>query len=105
MSRRSRVSGKAAVVADGCGCRIVPWGNELHFLILEAKIVEGLLNQVGIFVAHLTELGLGHPHKKRASARMTVAGGLQPGVVGMPVDLFFQRVKNAQPRIGSKSWT
>src|SRR5579863_1127659 len=105
MSRRSGVGGKAAVVADGRGGWIVPWRNELHFLILEAKIVEGLLNRVGIFVAYLTELRLGHPYKKRASARMTVAGGLQPGVVGMPIDLFFQRVKNAQPRIGSKSWT
>src|SRR5579863_4043601 len=105
MRCRSRVGGKAAVVADGGGGWIVPGGNELHFLILEAKIVERLLNQVGIFVAYLTELRLGHPHEKRASARMTVAGGLQPGIVGMPVDLFFQRVKNAQPRIGSKSWT
>ena len=92
-------------MANRGGRWIVPWRNELHFLILEAKIVEGLLDQIGILVAYLAELSLGHPHEKRASAGVTVAGGLQPGIVGMPVDLFFQRVKDAQPRIGSKSWT
>src|SRR5580704_6673648 len=105
MNRRSRVGREAAVVADGSRRFIVTQRNELYLLILEAEVVEGLLNEVGIFVAYLTELRLRYPDEKRASARVTVAGGLQPGVVGVPVDLFFQRVKDAQPRIGSKSWT
>src|ERR1700680_4741688 len=99
MSCGGRVGGKSAVVANGRGSWIVGRRNELHFLIFETKIVEGLLDQIGVLVAHLTKLSLRHPHKKRTSAGVTVASGLQPGVVRMPIDLFFQRVKDAQPRI------
>ncbi len=90
-------TGVAAGSSLGC--------HELHVLVLEAEIVDGLLNQVGVLVAHVAELCRGHAHEEHASAGVTVAGGLQPGVVGVAVDLFFQRVKDAQPRIRSKSWT
>ena len=43
---------------------------------------------------------------KHAAAGVTVASGFQPGVVRMAVDLFFERIQNAHPRIRSKrrSW-
>ena len=98
------MGGKAAVVADGSGGWIILGRDELHLLILEAKIINRFLDQIEIFVVFATGLQVTYPHEKDLSTGVTVAGGLQQGVVRMPVDLFFQRVKDAQPRIG-KSYT
>jgi hypothetical protein len=96
--------GKTAVVADGSGSGIVLGGDELHLLILQAKIVNRFLDQIEVLVVLAPGFQVTHSYEKNFSIRVTVAGGLQPGVVGMAVDLFFQRVEDAQPRI-SKSWT
>ena len=36
-------------------------------------------------------------------AGVAVASGFEPGIVGVPVDFFFERIENAQPRIRTKS--
>jgi hypothetical protein len=36
---------------------------------------------------------------------VAVAGGLEPGVVGVAIDFFLKRIKDAQPGIGSKTCT
>jgi hypothetical protein len=86
-------------VADGRVRRIVFGGNEFHIFVAEAEIVDRFLNQVGVFVADVAELGGGNAHEQNFVAGVAVAGGLQPGVVGVAVDFLFQGVEDAHPRI------
>src|SRR5208283_4937489 len=95
--------GEAAIVADRGRRRIVLGRDKLHVVELEAQVVDGFLNEVGIFVAGVPELDGGHANEQNSAAGMTVACGFQPRVIGMPVNLFFQRVKNAHPRIWGES--
>src|SRR5580693_1995246 len=97
------MSGKSAIVTHRRRCWIVFRGDEFHFLKFETQIVQRFLDQVGVFVSDMAELCGGNAHEKHRAAGMAVLGGLQPGVVRMPVDLFFQRVQNAQPRIGGEA--
>src|SRR4029077_14025326 len=72
---------------------------ELYVLVFEPEIVDRFLNQIGILVTHVTELHGGHPDEQNASVRVTEAGGFQPGVVGMPIDLLLERVEDPDPGI------
>ena len=100
----NQVGGKSAIVTHRGGGGIVLGRDELHFLELQAQIVQRFLDQVRVFVSDVAELRRGHAHEKDGPGGVAVLGGLQPGVIGMPVDLFFQRVQNAQPRIGREAW-
>ena len=98
-----RARGQSAIVTNRGGRGIVLRGDELHFLELAAQIVQRFLNQIRVFVSNVAELSRGHANEKDRSCRVAVLGGLQPGVVGVAVDLFFQRVENAQPRVRRKA--
>ncbi len=94
---------KTAVVADrSCG-RIVLGSDELHVVESEAEIVDGFLDQVGVFVAGVAKFDSRNANEENASAGVAVASGLQPGVVGMAVDFLFQRIEDARPRIRGES--
>src|SRR5208282_2912675 len=93
------MSREPAVMPGGSIRRIVLGGNEFHIFISESEIVERFLNQIRVFVAYVMELGGGNAHEQNFVGGVAVAGWLQPGVVGVPVDLFFQGVEDAHPRI------
>ena len=78
-------------------------GDELDILILQAEILDGLADQVAVLLADVAEVRIGHAHEQDRSLRMTEARRLEPGLVGMAVDFFFQRIKNEHPRIGRGS--
>ena len=85
-----------------CG-GIVFGSDKLYVVESEAEIVDGFLNEVGIFVAGVAELDGGNANEENASAGVAVAGGLEPGIVGVPVDFLFQRIEDARPRVGGES--
>src|SRR5271166_5526581 len=104
--RRARGHGwgdEAAIVADGSCGRIVLGRDELYVVEAEAEIVDGFLDEVGVFVAGVAKLDSRNANEENASAGVAVAGGLEPGVVGMAVDFLFQRIKDARPRIRGES--
>ena len=68
-----------------------------------SDLIERFLDQVGVFVAHMAELSRGNANVHDSIARVTIAGGLEPGVVGVPVDFLFERIQDAQPRIRRQS--
>ena len=72
----------------GCG-RVVLRSDKLYVVEVEAEIVDGFLDEVGVFVAGVAELDSGNAYEKNASAGVAVAGGLEPCVVGVPVDFLF----------------
>jgi len=86
-------------MTDGGIRRIVLGGHEFHILVAEAEIVERFLNEIGILVADVAELGGGDADEQDFIAGVAVAGRLEPGVVGVPVNFLFQSVKNARPGI------
>ena len=92
-----------AIVAHRRRSRVVFRRDEFHFLEFQAEVVQRFLDQVRVLVSDVAEFGGGHTHEKDGSTGMTVLGGFQPSVVRMPVDLFFQRIQNAQPRIGGEA--
>ena len=61
------------------------------------------LDQAGVFISHMAELDGGNANVHDSVARVTIAGGLQPGIVRVPVDFLFERIQDAQPRIRRKS--
>src|SRR6267142_2696740 len=87
-----------------CG-RVVVGCYELHVLVFESEIVDCFLNQIGVLVAYVTELHGGHPDEQNASVGMTEARGLQPSVVGMPIDFLLERVEDADPGIMRQACT
>ena len=94
--------GKSAIVTHGRGGRIVFRGDELHFLKFEAQIVQRFLDQISVLVSHVAEFRGGHAHEKDRAAGMTVLGGLQPGVVGMAVDLFSSASRTRNHGLGER---
>src|SRR5215469_2744733 len=90
-------------MAKGGGGGIVVGRDELHVFVVEAEVVDRFLDQVSVFVAHVTELDSRNAHKEDAAGGVTVASGLEPGVVGMAINFLLERVENANPRIGQKS--
>ena len=90
---------------DGCVRGIVFGGHEFHFFVTEAEIVDRFLNQICVFVAHVTELGRRNAHEQNSIAGVAVTRRLQPRVVRVTVDFFFQRVENARPRIRDNGGT
>ena len=84
-----------------CG-GIVFGSDKLHVVESEAQVVDGFLNEVGIFVAGVAELDGGNANEEDASAGVAVAGGLEPGIVRVPVDFLFQRIEDARPRVGGE---
>jgi hypothetical protein len=89
-------------VADGGRGGIVLRGDEFYVVKFEAQIIDGLLDKIGILVALAPELWRRHSNEKNSATRVAVVRRLQPGIVGVPVDLFFQRIENAHPRIGGE---
>ncbi len=79
--------------------RIVLGGDELYVLVLEPQVVDRFLDEVGVLVSYGAELGGGHTNEQYSVAGMTVAGRLQPGVVGMTVDFLFERIEDAHPGV------
>src|SRR5580700_3104967 len=90
---------QAAVMPDRRVRRIVLSGNKFHILVSKSEIVERFLNQVRVLIADVSKLSGRDAHKQNFIAGMAVPRRLQPSVVGVPVDFFFQRIKNARPRI------
>ncbi len=84
---------------------IVLGGYELYILVSQPEIVDRLLNQIGILVAHVPEFGGGNAHEKNSVADVAVTGWLQPGVVGVAIDFLFQRIEDARPRIRNDGGT
>jgi hypothetical protein len=86
---------KSAVVTDRSGSRVIFGSDELHVLIFQAEIVESFLNEVRILIAYVAELRSRHSDEKYSGAGVAVASGFEPGVVGMAVDLFLERIEDA----------
>ena len=102
--RRRRSLRRKPAVMPHLGCRrIVFGGHELHVVKSQAQIVDRFLNQVGVLVTMNAILNRWYPHEQHSATGVTVACRLEPGVVGMPVDLFFQRIQNSRPRIRGKA--
>ena len=89
-------------MANGRRRGIIIGSNKFYFAEPETQDVDSFLNEVGIFVAGVAKLDGGNTDKENASTGVTVAGRLEPRVVGVPVDLFFQRIENARPWVGSE---
>src|SRR6185312_651034 len=70
----NQVRGKSAVVTHGRRGGIVFRRDELHFLELEAKIIQRLLDQVRVLVSHVAEFRGGHAHEKDGPGGMAVLG-------------------------------
>src|SRR5436190_2256296 len=60
--------GEAAIVAKRRGSRVILGGHELHFLEFHAQVVDGFLDEIGILVANVAELGRGYANKQNAIA-------------------------------------
>src|SRR5437764_4665346 len=73
--------------------------DELHVVDRKSQRLDGLLDQVSILFSDMAEFRRGHAHEDFFMFNVAVAGGLQPSVVGVPVDLFFQRTQDFHPRI------
>ncbi len=73
--------GKAAIMADRSGGGIVLRSDELDVLEFHAQIIDGFLNQIGVFVFGLTEIHGRNPNKENAAAGMAETRGLEPGIV------------------------
>ena len=78
-----------------CGRRIIFRGDELDVLVFEAEIINGFLDQVRVFVAYLAKLYGGHADEQNSAAGVAIARRFEPGIVRVPIDLFFQRVQDA----------
>ena len=61
--------------------RIILGRDELHVVTIQVEIVERLLDEIGIFVAHVAELHSGNANVHDPIAGVTVARRLEPGVV------------------------
>lgn len=72
--------------------RIIFGRDELNVLIIHVQIIEGFLDQVGILVAHVPELNCRDTHEHDPVARVAITCGLEPGVIGMPVNFLFERI-------------
>ena len=64
----NQVGGESAIVPHRSGGGIVLGRDELHFLELQAEIVQRFLDQVRVFVSHVAELRRGHAHETVISA-------------------------------------
>ena len=81
-------------------CRgIIFRGYEPHIVESEPENVNGFLNKVSVLVTGVTKLHGWNANEQNASTRVTVASGFKPGIVRMPVDLFFESIENARPRV------
>src|SRR5437868_16264 len=104
MRRSDDVCRESTIVTHRRGGGIIFRSDELYLLKFAAQIVQRFLYKIRVLVTHMAEFCRGHTHEKDWTTGVAIAGGLQPGVIRMAVDLFFQRIQNAQPRIGRKAW-
>jgi hypothetical protein len=88
-----------ADLAGAGGVGILGGGLEDDVLDLEAEVLDGLLDEVGVAVADVLELCRGDAHKERVAGDMREARGLEPRVVGLAIDLLFERRQDANPII------
>ena len=65
--------------------------------------IDRFLNQVAVLVADMLKLCRRHTHVKRATRRMTVARGLEPRLIRLADDLFFEGPENLEPGIKCRS--
>src|SRR5690349_18638331 len=66
------VSGQTTVVPNRSRCWVILGRDKLDFLKLHAEIVDSFLDQVGVFISHVTEFGCGHAHEKNPAAGVAV---------------------------------
>ena len=99
--RRNRA--KAAVLALRRNGRVLFGRHKADVVKLQRLKVDRFLNQIAVLVADVLELRRGNAHIERAAGRVTVTGRFEPGLKRLPNDLFFQRRKDLEPGIESRS--
>src|SRR5882762_927625 len=97
--RPGSAHGEATVVPDRSVRRVILGGDKFYVLVVETEVINRFLNQVGVLVSHGAELCGRNAHEKHSLIRMTVAGRFQPGVVGVAINFFFERIEDAHPRV------
>ncbi len=102
--------GKAAILAGFAGTLrnggIVLEGDELYVVELELELVDGLLNQIAVPIADMLEVSGRNAHEESPAIEMAHPRGLEEGIEGLPIDLFFQRTEDACPWVddGRAGW-
>src|ERR1700742_5206032 len=100
--------GALAVAGDGCesavfahlrGAGILFGSGEGHRLDVEAEVVDGFLDEVGVAIADVLKVGGGNAHKKFLAFEVREPRWLEPGLVGLAIDLLLERSENADPII------
>ena len=101
---RGRRTESAVVANDGGGggwLGLRRRGDQLDIVVGEAEFVDGFQDQIVVALPDGAELGRGYGDEELSIGVVAEAGGLEPGVVGVAVDLFFQGTQDLHPRIRS----
>src|SRR5436190_962040 len=80
-SRLSLRSRESTIMSHRSCSRIILGRDELHVVTIQVEIVERLLNEIGIFVAHVAELHSWDANVHDPIAGVTVPRRLEPSVV------------------------
>jgi hypothetical protein len=91
--------GESAVFAHLGGAGILFGRAERHRFDVEAEVVDGFLDEIGVAVADVLKVGGGDAHKKFLAFEVGKSGRLQPCFVGLAIDLLLERSENADPII------
>ena len=83
----------------GVGRLLLLRRDELHVVQTEMESFNRFLDQIRILLADVPELHGGNAHEQLAVFHVAVASGLQPGVVGVAVNFFLERLENLHPGI------
>src|SRR5256885_2492817 len=75
------------------------WGDEFHIVQAKVQSLNGFLDQVGILLADVAEFQSGNANEELAIFYVAVAGGLEPGVVGVAINFFLESLENLHPGI------
>jgi hypothetical protein len=55
--------------------------HKLDVLVLETEVLDGLADQVTVFLANVAEIRVGHAYEQCRALRLTKTGRLEPGFV------------------------
>ena len=77
---------------------------EVDRVDVETKVIDRLLDEVTVAVADVGEVLRRDAHEHRPGNDARETRGLQPCLVGLPVDLLFKRTQNAKPVIQNCRW-
>jgi hypothetical protein len=94
---------KATVLADADDGLLRGHGED-DLVELEAEVVDGFADEVAIAVADVLELLGRDADVQGSSADVGEAGRLQPRLIALTVDLFFERAQNANPLVQHGGW-